>query len=55
MESLYYQKEKDEIMSNPNYSDEYYNLRDNVYSDLEIYLGRQPTEEEIEEEIKERK
>lgn len=42
-------------MSNPSYCDEYYTIRDIVYSDLEIYLGRAPTEEEIEDEIEERK
>jgi len=42
-------------MSNPNNLDEYHNARDSVYSDLKIYLDREPTEEEIEEELEERK
>jgi len=42
-------------MSNPSFLDKYSNARDNVYNDLNIYLGREPTEEEVDQEIEERK
>ena len=38
-------------MSEPSYLEEYCNMRDHAISDFVIAYGRDPTDEEIEEEI----